>query len=334
MTTPRFDVAALGNAIVDVLARAEDSDLAREGMVKGSMTLIDEARAEALYPVIGSTVVVSGGSAANTCAGVASLGGKTAFIGKVRNDALGTSFTHDIRAAGVHFETAPAEDGPTTARCYILVTPDGERTMNTFLGASQHLGPDDVDPEVISDSQFTYLEGYLWDPPAAKLAFRRAAEIAHGAGRKVALTLSDSFCVGRYRAEFLELLRSGTVDVLFANEAEALALYETTDVVTALSSLAKDAPVAVMTRAEKGAVVAAGSSRVQVAAHPIERVVDATGAGDLFAAGFLTGLARGASHAEAARLGALCAAEILSHMGARPETSLKTLAAKSGLVAA
>ncbi|GGE29000.1 adenosine kinase [Agaricicola taiwanensis] len=334
MTTSRFDVTALGNAIVDILARAEESDLVREGMVKGSMSLIDEARAEALYPAIGPTVLVSGGSAANTCAGVASLGGKAAFIGKVRNDALGVSFTHDIRAAGVHFTTAPAEEGPTTARCYILVTPDGERTMNTFLGASQHLGPDDVDPAIITDSQFIYLEGYLWDPPAAKLAFRRAAEIAHGAGRKVALSLSDSFCVGRYRAEFIELLRSGTVDVLFANEGEAMSLYETDDVVTALANLAKDAPVAVMTRSEKGAVVASGSSRVQVAAHPIERVVDATGAGDLFAAGFLTGLSRGSSHAEAARLGALCAAEILSHMGARPETSLKTLAAESGLFVA
>lgn len=332
MTAPRFDVAALGNAIIDILARAEDSDLVREGMAKGSMALIDEARAEALYGVIGSTVLVSGGSAANTCAGVASLGGKAAFIGKVRDDGLGRSFAHDIRAAGVHFDTALATDGPGTASCVILVTPDGERTMNTYLGASQHLGPDDVDEAVIADSRFTYLEGYLWDPAEAKRAFRRAATIAHGAGRKVALSLSDSFCVDRYRAEFLELLRSGAVDVLFANEHEARALYETADTETALANLAADAKIAVMTRSEKGAVVISGGSRVEVAAHPVERVVDATGAGDLFAAGFLMGLARNASHEEAARLGALCAAEVLGHMGARPQTNLRELAEQGGLM--
>jgi adenosine kinase len=329
MTKPRFDVVGLGNAIVDVLARTDEAVLVREGLAKGSMALIDEARAAALSGMIGPSVLVSGGSAANTCAGVASLGGSAAFIGKVRKDELGASFAKDIRDAGVHFETSAASDGPATACCYILVTPDGERTMNTFLGASQHLAPEDVDADVIAASRFVYLEGYLWDPPAAKRAFRRAAEIAHGAGRKVALSLSDSFCVDRYRDEFLEFMRSGGVDVLFANESEARALYQTADTETALANLAGDVKLAVMTRSEKGAVVVSGGVREDVPAHPVAEVVDATGAGDLFAAGFLTALARDASLRDAARLGALCAAEVLSHMGARPQVSLKELAERS-----
>jgi sugar/nucleoside kinase (ribokinase family) len=298
------------------------------------MALVDEARAEALYGKIGSTVLVSGGSAANTCAGVASLGGRAAFIGKVKDDALGKSFSHDLRAAGVHYATVPATEGASTARCTILVTPDGERTMNTFLGASQNLGPEDVDPELVQASQFVYLEGYLWDPPRAKEAFRRAAEIAHAAGRTVALTLSDAFCVDRYRAEFLDLLRSGAVDLVFANESEAKSLYETADFDTAVAGLRADARSAVVTRSEKGSLVVTRGETLAVPAHPIAQLVDATGAGDLFAAGFLTAVAKGMSETDAARLGALAAAEVIQHMGARPERRLAELAAEAGLVSA
>lgn len=333
MSAARFDVTGLGNAIVDVIARADDDFLVREGLVKGSMTLVDEARAKDLYDKIGATVLISGGSAANTCAGIASLGARAAFIGKVRDDELGRSFAHDLRATGVHYDTPVALEGPATANCTILVTPDGERTMNTYLGASQHLGPDDVAPDVIAESQYTYLEGYLWDPPAAKAAFRKAAEIAHQAGRQVALTLSDAFCVDRHRAEFLELIRSGTVDMVFANEAEAKSLYQTGDIGTAIANLGADIALAVVTRSEHGAVVLSAGQTRQVPAHPVEHMVDATGAGDLFAAGFLTGLARRLDHADAARLGALCAAEVISHMGARPEIDLKSHAAENGLLA-
>jgi sugar/nucleoside kinase (ribokinase family) len=332
MTSLRFDVLGLGNAIVDVLARVEDDFLVREGLAKGSMALIDEARASELYGKIGQTILISGGSAANTLAGVASLGGKAAFIGKVRNDDLGKSFAHDIRAAGVHFETAAATDGPITASSTILITPDGERTMNTFLGASQHLKPSDVDADVVRASGTIYLEGYLWDPPEAKKAFLRASEIAHEAGRLVALTLSDSFCVGRYRGEFLDLIRSGKVDLVFANEHEAKALYETADFDSAISALRNDARSAVVTRSEKGGLFVTREETVAVPAQPIDKVVDATGAGDLYAAGVLAGFARGLEAAESLRLGALAAAEVLSHIGARPQVKLADLAAENGFL--
>lgn len=332
MTAPRYDVLGLGNAIVDVLARVEDDLLVKEGMAKGSMALIDEARARALYDVIGSPIYVSGGSGANTCAGVASLGARAAFIGKVRDDELGTVFAHDIRAAGVHFSTPAATTGAATASSTILVTPDGERTMNTFLGASQGLGVDDVDPELVRASGVTYLEGYLFDPPEAMKAFRTAADIAHQAGRKVAITLSDSFCVERHRADFLDFMRAGSVDLVFANEHEAKALYETADFDTAVAALRNDAPMAVVTRSEKGALFVTGDETVAVPAFPIERVIDATGAGDLFAAGVLTGLARNLTKEDSLRLGALAAAECLSHMGARPQRSLASFAAENGFL--
>jgi adenosine kinase len=327
----KYDVLGIGNAIVDVIARAGDDFLVRQKMNKGAMALIDEARADAIYEAMGPAVEVSGGSAANTIVGVAGFGARAAFIGKVKDDKLGQAFAHDIRAAGVAFDTPPAADGPSTARCYVMVTPDGERTMNTFLGAAQDLHPADVDPDAIAAAAITYLEGYLWDPPHAKEAFRKAAKIAHEAGRKVALTLSDAFCVDRYRAEFVDLIRNRTVDLVFANESELKSLYETADFDTALAALRQQAALAVVTRSEKGCVVVSGNDTVAVPAAPIEKLVDATGAGDLFAAGFLTGLARGRDHQTAARLGALAAAEVIQHIGARPEVSLKELAAQNGL---
>jgi sugar/nucleoside kinase (ribokinase family) len=331
MTQQKYDVLGIGNAIVDVIARAEDDFLLRHGMVKGGMTLIDEARAEAIYDAMGPTVEISGGSAANTIAGVASLGAQAAFIGKVKDDTLGHAFGHDIRASGVSFTTSPAQEGPATARCYILVTPDGERTMNTYLGAAQDLHPRDVDPEVVGAAAITYLEGYLWDPANAKEAFRKAAEIAHAAERMVALTLSDAFCVDRWRHEFLDLARAGTVDLLFANEAELKSLYQTGDFDSAVSALREDTRLAVVTRSEKGCIVVAREETFAVPAFPVDRVVDTTGAGDLFAAGFLAGVARGTDLAAAARLGALAAAEVIQHLGARPERSLNELAAENGL---
>ncbi len=326
----QFDVLGIGNAIVDVIARTEDDFLARHAMNKGSMALIDEARAEAIYASMGPVIEASGGSGANTIAGVASFGARAAFVGKVKDDALGKAFTHDIRAIGVDFTTRPAVDGPSTARCYVLVTPDGERTMNTYLGAAQNLTSADLDEKQIAAAGITYLEGYLWDPPQAKEAFRKAATIAHGAGRKVALTLSDAFCVSRYRDEFLNLMRTGAVDLIFANESELKSLYETADFDTAVKALRDDVTLAVVTRSEKGCVVVSRESNEAVPAAPIDRLVDATGAGDLFAAGFLTGLARGQDHRNCARLGAIAAAEVIQHLGARPETSLKGLAQDSG----
>jgi adenosine kinase len=326
----RYDVLGLGNAIVDVLARADDAFIARQGMQKGGMMLIDEARAEQLYKAMGAAVEVSGGSAANTIVGVASFGGRSAFVGKVKDDGLGKVFGHDIRAVGVAFDTKPAATGPSTARCYVLVTPDGERTMNTYLGAAQNLTPDEVDAGAVESAAITYLEGYLWDPPHAKEAFRKAARIAHGAGRKVALTLSDAFCVGRYRPEFLDLIRTGTVDLVFANETELSSLYETNDFDAAVTALRQDAQVAVVTRSEKGCVVITKDGVTAVPAAPIAKLVDATGAGDLFAAGFLFGLARGRDHRACAQLGALAAAEVIQHIGARPQVSLKELAASQG----
>jgi adenosine kinase len=294
------------------------------------MQLIDEAQAARIYDAMGPAVEVSGGSAANTTVGVAGLGARAAFIGKVKDDELGRVFAHDIRAAGVSFATPPASAGPSTARCYVLVTPDGERTMNTYLGAAQDLHPKDIDADIVAVAQIIYLEGYLWDPPHAKEAFLKAAKIAHDAERDVALTLSDAFCVDRYRAEFLDLIRTGTVDLVFANERELHSLYLTADFDGAVSALRNDARAAVVTRSGRGCVVITREETDAVPAYPVERVVDATGAGDLFAAGFLVGVARGADYRTAARLGALAAAEVIQHLGARPEASLKDLARENG----
>jgi len=329
--TVRYDVLGIGNAIVDVLARTEDDFLVRHGMRKGAMMLIDEARATTIYEAMGPAVEISGGSAANTIVGCASFGGRAAFVGKVKDDGLGHVFAHDIRAAGVAFDTPPGSAGPSTGRCYVLVTADGERTMNTYLGAAQDLHPRDIDTDAVAGAAITYLEGYLWDPKHAKEAFLKAAAAAHAAKRLVALTLSDAFCVDRWRDEFLALVRDGTVDLLFANEAELRSLYQTADFDTALAALRREAPLAVVTRSEKGCIVATRDRVLAVEAAPIERVVDTTGAGDLFAAGFLIGTARGADHERAACLGALAAAEVIQHLGARPQASLKTLAQEHGL---
>jgi sugar/nucleoside kinase (ribokinase family) len=331
MASARYDVIGIGNAIVDVIARTEENFLLAQGMRKGGMALIDEARAQAIYDAMGPAVEISGGSAANTIVGLASLGSRAAFVGKVKADELGKTFSHDIRSAGVSFTTKPATDGPSTGRCYVLVTPDGERTMNTFLGAAQDLHPADIDAEAIAASAITYLEGYLWDPKNAKEAFLKAAKIAHEAGRKVALTMSDAFCVDRWRDEFLQLMRTRTVDLIFTNEAELHSLYQTADFDAAIKALRADIDVAVVTRSEKGCLVVGPDGGEAVPAFPVERVVDTTGAGDLFAAGFLSGLARGADDRTCGRLGAMAAAEVIQHLGARPETSLKELARDNGL---
>jgi sugar/nucleoside kinase (ribokinase family) len=331
MKDAKYDVLGIGNAIFDVLVRTDESFLATHGMIKGGMALIDEARAASIYRDMGPAVEMSGGSAANTIVGIANLGARAAYVGKVKDDQIGRLYTHDIRAAGVAFETGPASDGPATGCSYILVTPDGERTMNTYLGAAQELMPGDIDDAQVAASAILYLEGYLWDPKNAKDAFVKASTIAHDAGRQVALTLSDSFCVDRYRGEFLDLMRNGTVDLVFANEAELHSLYQTADFDTALKQLRSDARLGVVTRSEKGCVVASKDRVTAVPAFPIDRMVDTTGAGDLFAAGFLFGLVRGAGHENAGRLGALAAAEIIQHIGARPQTSLKELAKDNGL---
>jgi sugar/nucleoside kinase (ribokinase family) len=332
MTAARYDVLGLGNAIVDIITHADDTFLSAHDMRKGAMSLIDEARAAQIYEAMGPAVEISGGSAANTIVGAAGFGARAAFVGKIKDDQLGEAFAHDIRASGVAFDTAPAADGPSTGRCYVLVTPDGERTMNTFLGAAQDLHPRDIDPVTVASAAITYLEGYLWDPPHAKAAFIKAATIAHDTHRLVALTLSDAFCVDRWRHEFLDLLRSGTVDLLFANEKELCSLYLGADFEAAVAALRADARLAVVTRSEKGCVVIEGAQTIASPAFPVPRVVDTTGAGDLFAAGFLFGLASGASREKAAQLGALAAAEVISHIGARPEASLKALAREHGLL--
>src|SRR5580700_600101 len=331
MTAAKYDVLGIGNAIFDVLVQTDEDFLSRHGMTKGGMALIDEDRAAAIYRDMGPATEMSGGSAANTIVGIASLGARAAYVGKVRDDQIGHLYTHDIRAAGVTFETRPAAGGPATGCSYILVTPDGERTMNTYLGAAQDLMPDDIDPAQITASTMVYLEGYLWDPRNAKEAFLKASTIAHDAGRQVALTLSDSFCVDRYRGEFLDLMRNGAVDLIFANEAELTSLYQTPDFDSALAQLRDDARLGVVTRGEKGCVVASADGVAAVPAFPIQKMVDTTGAGDLFAAGFLFGLVRGAGYENAGRLGALAAAEVIQHIGARPRASLKELAKENGL---
>jgi len=319
-----LDVVGIGNAIVDVLAHADDRFLEDQGLAKGAMTLIDATEAETLYAAMGPGIEVSGGSAANTMAGIASLGGKGAFFGKVRDDQLGEVFRHDIRAIGVQFETAPATDGPSTARCLIFVTPDAQRTMQTYLGASVELGPDEVEEDTVKAAQITYLEGYLWDPPEAKAAFVKAAETAHAAGRKVALSLSDSFCVDRHRAEFRDLV-DGHIDVLFANEDEILSLYDVPDFDGALQEVRGKCDIACLTRSAKGSVLVQGDEVHIVDAVPVAKVVDTTGAGDLYAAGVLFGLSNGYELATAGRIGAICAGEVIGHMGARPEVPLDRL---------
>ena len=331
MVLPSLDVVGIGNAIVDVIAQADDAFLGRQGLAKGTMRLIDAAGAEALYREMGPGIEMSGGSAGNTMAGIASLGGKGAYVGKVREDSLGKVFAHDIRSIGVRFETAPLRQGPPTALCLILVTPDAQRTMNTFLGASVELGPEDIAPELIQAAQVTYLEGYLYDPPRAKEAFRKAAELAHAAGRKVSLTLSDPFCVERHRADFRALVE-GHIDILFANEAEICALYDTKDFDAAARAVRGHCEIAALTRSEKGSVVVTAKATHAVPAEKIAKLVDTTGAGDLYASGFLYGLTHGRDLPSCARLGSLCAAEVIGHFGARPETSLKDLARQAGLL--
>lgn len=330
--TPEYDILALGNAIVDVIARAEDDFLVRQGVAKGSMTLIDERQAEKLYAAMGPATIISGGSAANTVVSAASFGARCAFIGRVKQDAVGEIFAHDIVKSGVAFGTPPAIGGPATARSFILVTPDGERTMNTYLGACQNLSEADIDPATVRKAKITYLEGYLWDPPGAKAAFRKAATIAHEAGREVSLTLSDSFCVDRYRSEFRDMLKTGMVDLVFANEHELKALYETADFDTALTALRGEAKRAVVTRSEKGAVVVERELTMRAEAFPIESLVDATGAGDAFAAGFLHGYTNGMGYEKAATLGALAASHVIQKIGARPTRPLKELAQEAGLL--
>ena len=324
MTEASIDLLGIGNAIVDVIANAEDAFLAREGLVKGTMALIDAARADALYQIMGPAIEASGGSAGNTMAGLASLGGTGAYIGKVRDDLLGQIYRHDITAAGVRFETPAATSGPGTARCLILVTPDGQRTMNTYLGACVELGPADIDPEMVAAARITYLEGYLFDPPSAQEAFRRAAAIAHAAGRQVALSLSDPFCVERHRVAFRDLVE-GHIDILFANEVEICSLYETNDFGTAAAAVRGRVAIAALTRSAAGSVIVAAGVEHPVAPAPVARVVNTTGAGDLYASGFLYGLTRDLPLPICGEIGSLCAAEIISHVGARPEVELAPL---------
>ena len=318
------EVVGLGNAIVDVLAHTDDAFLEEHGLTKGAMTLVGADQAERLYGLVSDTVECSGGSAANTMVGLVSLGSRAGYIGKVRDDHLGAVFTRDIRAAGVAFDTEPAGAGPATGQCLVLVSPDAQRTMLTFLGASASLAPADVDPAVIRSAKVTYLEGYLWDPPPAKQAFLKAAELAHAADRLVALSLSDPFCVDRHRKEFLDLVEHH-VDVLFANEDEVVSLYQASGFGEAVAQLRGRCRWAALTRGAAGAVVLHGDASVEVPAEPVDEVVDTTGAGDLFAAGFLHGLTRGADAATCARLGAIAAAEAISHFGARPERDLEHL---------
>ena len=331
MRSAVIDVVGIGNAIVDVIAHADERFIAAQGLAPGAMTLIDAERADSLYRAMGPAIESSGGSAGNTMAGIASLGGTGGYIGKVRDDLLGAVFRHDITAIGVRFDTPAATAGPGTARCLILVTPDAQRTMATYLGACVELGPDDIDPALIAGARITYLEGYLFDPPQAQEAFRAAAVIAHGAGHQVALSLSDPFCVGRHRAAFRELV-AGEVDILFANEAEICSLYETNDFAAAAAAVRGHVAVAALTRSAEGSVVLADGAEYSVAAVPVARVVDTTGAGDLYAAGFLYGLTQGLPLPKCGAIGSLCAAEIISHVGARPETALSGLVKAAGLV--
>jgi sugar/nucleoside kinase (ribokinase family) len=324
MNEPRYHVAGIGNAIVDVMVHADDALLSDLGVVKGVMTLIDASEADRIYGRLPPATECSGGSAANTVVGAAALGCRAAYLGKVCDDQLGGVFGHDIRSAGVAFDTPAAKAGPPTARCFVLVTPDAQRTMLTYLGACVEFGPDDVDEAVIAGSAVTYLEGYLYDPPLAQRAFLKAAAAAHAAGRKVALSLSDPFCVDRHREAFLALVRDH-VDILFANEAELTSLFRTSDFDTALAAARGHCQIAAVTRGARGSVVAVDDQVVVVGADPAASVVDTTGAGDLYAAGFLAGLARDLGPAECALMGGVAATEVISHMGARPERPLLDL---------
>ena len=330
MGDTRFDVCGIGNAIVDIIGRCDDAFLAAHGAAKGHMQLVDADTVATLYDAMGPAVEISGGSGANTMVGIASFGGKAAFIGKVGRDDFGGIFAHDIKAAGVAYDTTPSDSGTPTARSLILVTPDGERTMNTFLGVSPELGSGEIDQKLIADSAVTYLEGYLFDRDEAKAAFAEAAGYAKAAGRKVALTLSDGFCVDRHRDSFLQLIKND-IDILFANEDEITSLYSTQSFDDAARQVGEDTQLAVLTRSAKGSTVISGAERTTVDAAPVAEVVDTTGAGDLYAAGFLYGHTRGLDHATSARLGSIAAAEIISHVGARPETNLAELAKDNGL---
>ena len=325
MTDPRYDVIAIGNAIVDVMAPCEDGLIDELGLAKGGMTLVDTARAEELYGAMGPAKEISGGSAANTLAGMASLGAQCAFIGQVAADQLGDVFTHDIRAVGIDFDTPARDRDPPTGRCLIFVTPDGERTMNTFLGASQFLPPAALDEELIASAGILYLEGYLWDPEEPRSAMRRAIEVSRKAGRKVAFTASESFVIDRHGDDFRAMIEDGVIDILFVNEGELATLTGRDGFEAGLEALKGKVPVLVATRGADGAVAIAGDERAEVAAEPVAKVVDTTGAGDLFAAGFLTGHARGEDLERCLEMGAICAGEVISHYGARPEADLKAL---------
>lgn len=331
MTQSRFDLCAVGNAIVDVLAPCDDAFLAREGLAKGGMMLIDEARAVSLYDAMAAGIEASGGSAGNTVAGAASFGGRAAYIGKVAEDQLGQVYRHDMQAIGAAFDTPYLSDGPATGRSLINVTEDGQRTMSTFLGAANQLTPDDIDAEVVGASEILYLEGYLFDPADARAAFVRAAEVAHAADRRVAVTLSDTFVVDRWRGELLGFIQT-SCDIVLANEAELLSLFEETDFEAALAQLRPLVESAAVTRSEKGSVVVRGAQRIEIAAYPVDRVIDTTGAGDQYAAGFLLGLARDLPLETCGKLGSLAAAEVIAHWGPRPQTSLRILAEREGLI--
>jgi len=331
MTDPKFDVLGIGNAIVDVIAKTDEGFLVAQNLVKGSMRLVETGESERLYALMGSPVQTSGGSAGNTTAGVASFGGRAAFIGKVADDTLGEIYRTDMHRLGIHFETPPLVGGDPTARSMILITPDGERTMNTYLGAAQLLSPPDIDADTVAAARVTYLEGYLWDRPLAKDAFRKAARDAHAAGREVALTLSDSFCVDRFREEFLGLMRDGSVDIIFANVSELHALYQTADFDTAIKALQQDCRLASVTRGGDGACVVSPAGIEVVPVPEVEPIIDTTGAGDLYAAGFLLGLARSLPLATCAVLGHIAAGEVISHIGPRPHVSLAGLAAAAGI---
>jgi sugar/nucleoside kinase (ribokinase family) len=319
-----YDLCAIGNALVDIIVATDDAFLQRNNIAKGSMTLVDEATACALYEKAGPAVELSsGGSAANSVAGAASLGAHCAFLGRVGSDEFGAVFAHDLRSQNIHF-TIPASCDQPTGRCLILVTPDAQRSMNAFLGAATEFGPDNVDDDVIQNSSILYLEGYLFDKPTAQQAFYKATALAHGAGRKVAVTLSDVFCASRHRKAFLNLIQSDA-DIVFANENELKELYETQDLAKAIAEARGHAPIVVTTRGPKGAIIAAGEETHEIPAHPIAQVVDTTGAGDLFAAGFLFGLVRAKSLPDCGRIGAIAASEVISHFGPRPQKNLKDL---------
>jgi len=328
LSQPSYDVVAIGNAIVDILSQCDDAFIAQEGMAKGSMQLMfSPADADALYAKMGPGIEASGGSAANTVAGIAAMGGRCGFIGQVADDQLGDVFAHDIRSVGIQFDTAARTGEPTTARCLIFVTPDGQRTMNTFLGASQFLPEAALDRQLIADAAILYLEGYLWDPEEPRAAMRAAIEVARKGGRKVAFTLSDVFCISRHGDDFRKLIADGLIDILFANENELAALTRTDEFEMAVAQLSAQVPTLVVTRGEQGAVAIQNGVRAEVDAEPIAAVVDTTGAGDLFAAGFLHGQAQGRDLQASLKMGAVCAAEIISHFGARPQVDLKALLA-------